>query len=212
VRGTRILLADDHPLLLEGLKKLLEDDYDLVGTVNDGKSLIGAARTLRPDVIILDISMPGLNGLEAAKQIHKSNPEIKLIVLSVHSDTAYVEEAFRLGAQGYILKRSVARELLTALKEVIGGRRYLTSVLGTQSLRSRLARSKASNRLQPLTLRQMDVLKLVAEGRQNKEIAIALSISVKTVEYHKTCIMNELDIHTPAGLTRYAIDRGILAS
>jgi DNA-binding NarL/FixJ family response regulator len=205
-RRPRLLLADDHPLFLEGVRRLLENKYDVVGTVADGKALIAAAQSLQPDIIVVDISMPEMNGLAAAQIIRKTVPSAKFIVLSVHSEQAYAREAFRAGVKGFVSKRAAAAELLTAIKLVLGGRTYVTPLIGA---------GKAENSFQDgkkLTLRQMEILRLVAEGRQNKEIAQVLKISVKTVEFHKTRIMNELDIHTPAGLTRYAIDHGIAAA
>jgi DNA-binding NarL/FixJ family response regulator len=202
----RLLLADDHPLFLEGVRRLLENTYDVVGTVTDGKALIAAAQSLQPDIIVVDISMPEMNGLAAAQIIRKMVPSAKFIILSVHSDQAYAREAFRAGVKGFVSKRAAAAELLTAIKQVLEGRTYVTPLVDA---------GKAENSWQggkKLTLRQMEILRLVAEGHQNKEIAQVLKISVKTVEFHKTRIMNELDIHTPAGLTRYAIDHGIAAA
>ena len=204
-RRPRLLLADDHPLFLEGVRRLLEKTYDVVGTVADGKALIIAAQTLRPDVIVVDISMPEMNGLAAAQAIRKTVPSAKFIVLSVHSDQAYVSEAFRVGVRGYVSKRAAAAELLTAIKQVLEGRTYVTPLVSPET-------AGASKDAKRLTLRQLEILRLVAEGYQNKEIAQLLKISVKTVEFHKTRIMSELDIHTPAGLTRYAIDHGIAAA
>jgi DNA-binding NarL/FixJ family response regulator len=201
-RRSTILLADDHPLFLDGVRRLLETKYEVVGTVADGKALITAAQTLQPDIIVVDISMPEINGLAAAKVIHKTVPSARSIVLSVHSDQAYVSEAFRAGVRGYVSKRAAAAELLTAIKQVLEGRTYVTPLVGPDTP----VPSKDAKRL---TLRQLEILRLVAEGYQNKEIAQVLKISVKTVEFHKTRIMAELDIHTPAGLTRYAIDHGI---
>jgi DNA-binding NarL/FixJ family response regulator len=200
----RLLLADDHPLFLEGVRRLLESKYEVLGTVADGKALIAAALQLRPDIIVADISMPEMNGLAAAQIIHKTVPSAKFIVLSVHSDRAYVSEAFRAGVKGYVSKRAAAAELLTAIKLVLEGRTYVTPLVGPPA--------PASKNPKRLTLRQLEILRLVAEGYQNKEIAQLLKISVKTVEFHKTRIMSELDIHTPAGLTRYAIDHGIAAA
>ena len=201
----RVLLADDHPLFLEGVCRLLEHKYEVVGTVADGKALVLAAQQLRPDIIVLDISMPEMNGLAAAQVISKTVPSAKFIVLSVHTEQAYVTEAFRVGARGYVSKRAAAAELLTAIKHVLDGRTYVTPLVnaGTPAV------SKDKKRL---TLRQLEILRLVAEGYQNKEIAELLKISVKTVEFHKTRIMSALNIHTPAGLTRYAIDHGIAAA
>lgn len=200
-----LLLADDHPLFLEGVRRLLENKYDVVGTVADGRALILAAQQLRPDIIVVDISMPEMNGLAAAQVIRKTVPSAKFIVLSVHSDQAYVTEAFRVGVRGYVSKRAAAAELLIAIKQVLDGRTYVTPMVSALTP----GISKDAKRL---TLRQLEILRLVAEGYQNKEIAQLLKISVKTVEFHKTRIMSELNIHTPAGLTRYAIDHGIAAA
>jgi DNA-binding NarL/FixJ family response regulator len=203
-RRSRLLLADDHPLFLEGVRRLLESKYDVVGTVADGKALVAAAQQLQPDIIVVDISMPEMNGLAAAQIIRKTVPSAKFIVLSVHSDQAYAREAFRVGVKGFVSKRAAAAELLTAIKQVLEGRDYLSPLVGPDMVEN-------SRDAKHLTLRQLEILRLVAEGNQNKEIAQLLRISVKTVEFHKTRIMNELDIHTPAGLTRYAIDHGIAA-
>jgi DNA-binding NarL/FixJ family response regulator len=204
-RRPRLLLADDHPLFLEGVRRLLESKYEVVGTVADGQALITAAQALQPDIIVVDISMPEMNGLAAAQVIRKTVPSAKFIVLSVHSDQAYAREAFRVGVRGYVSKRAVGAELLTAIKQVLEGRTYVTPLVSPQT------RGEARDPKR-LTLRQLEILRLVAEGYQNKEIGHLLKISVKTVEFHKTRIMTELDIHTPAGLTRYAIDQGIAAA
>lgn len=201
-RRPRILLADDHPLFVDGVRRLLETTYDVVGTVATGKALISAAQTLQPDIIVADISMPEVNGLAAAQVIRKTVPSAQFIVLSVHSGQAYAREAFRVGVRGFVSKRAAGSELLTAIKHVLDGRTYVSPLVGPEIP----AASKDAKRL---TLRQLEILRLVAEGCQNKEIAGALKISVKTVEFHKTRIMSELNIHTSAGLTRYAIDHGI---
>ena len=199
------MLADDHPLFLDGVRRLLESKYDVVGTVADGKALITAAQNLQPDIVVVDISMPEMNGLAAAQVIRKTVPSAKFIVLSVHSDQAYAREAFRVGVRGFVSKRAAAAELLTAIKQVLDGRTYVSPLVSPETR----GVSKDPKRL---TLRQLEILRLVAEGYQNKEIAQVLKISVKTVEFHKTRIMTELDIHTPAGLARYAIDHGIAAA
>jgi len=204
-RKPRLLLADDHPLFLEGVRRLLENKYEVVGTVADGKALIMAAQQLRPDIIVVDISMPEMNGLAAVQVIRQTVPSAKFIVLSVHSEQAYVSEAFRVGVRGYVSKRAAAAELLTAIKQVLEGRPYVTPMIGSEM-------PGVTKNAKRLTVRQLEILRLVAEGYQNKEIAQLLKISVKTVEFHKTRIMSELDIHTPAGLTRYAIDHGIAAA
>ena len=204
IRRPRLLLADDHPLFLEGVRRLLETKYEVVGAVADGKALIAAAQHLQPDIIVVVISMPEMNGLAAAQIIRKTS-SAKFIVLSVHSDQAYAREAFRVGVRGFVSKRAAAAELLTAIKHVLEGRTYVSPLISPET-------PVASQDAKRLTLRQLEILRLVAEGYQNKEIAQLLKISVKTVEFHKTRIMTELDIHTPAGLTRYAIDHGIAAA
>jgi DNA-binding NarL/FixJ family response regulator len=204
-RRPRLLLADDHPLFLDGVRRLLENQYDVVGIVADGKALITAAQSLQPDIIVVDISMPEMNGLAAAQVIRKTTPAAKFIVLSVHSDQAYAREAFRVGVRGFVSKRAAGAELLTAIRQVLDGRTYASPLIEPET-------SGSAREAKRLTLRQLEILRLVAEGYQNKEIAQLLKISVKTVEFHKTRIMSELDIHTPAGLTRYAINHGIAAA
>ena len=203
----RVLLADDHALVSAGISKLLENDFDLIGTVGDGRALVAAVRDRHPDVILLDISMPVLNGLEAARQIRKDSPQAKLIFVTVHSDTPYVIEAFRAGASGYVLKRSAAAELLTAVHRVLDNNVYLTPLIRSAAVNDFL---KAPSEQGPiLSKRQREVLQLVAEGHSAKEIAKNLKISSKTVEFHKGLIMKKLDLHSTAELTRYAIENGI---
>jgi len=204
-RTPRLLLADDHPLFLEGVRRLVETKYDVVGTAANGKALVTTAERLRPDIIVADISMPEMNGLAAARIIRKTVPTAQFIVLSVHADKAYAREAFRAGVRGFVSKGDAASELLVAIKKVLDGRTYVTPQVSPDIP----ATVKDSKRL---TLRQLEILRLVAEGYQNKEIAQALKISVKTVEFHKTRVMSQLDIHTTAGLTRYAIDHRIAAA
>ena len=202
----RLLLADDHSLVAAGLSKLLEPDFDLVGVVSDGRELVAAAQTSHPDVVLLDISMPNLNGLEAARRIHAMMPACKLIFVTVHSDNAYVAEAFRAGASGYLLKRSAASELPTAVRDVLNDKVYLTPLIARNAMEDVLRSDR-----QPATLsaRQREVLQLVAEGHSAKKIAGILRISSKTVEFHKGLIMKKLDIHSTAELTRYALQHGI---
>lgn len=209
-KRARILLADDHALVSAGIAKLLENDFDLVGTVSDGRALVSAVKDRNPDVVLLDISMPVLNGLEAARQIRNDAPAAKLIFVTVHSDTPYVIEAFRSGASGYVLKRSAASELLTAVREVLQNNVYLTPLIRGAAVEDFL---KAPNdQEQVLSKRQREVLQLVAEGHSAKEIAKGLKISSKTVEFHKGLIMKKLDLHSTAELTRYAIENGIAGS
>ncbi len=211
----RVLLADDHTLVLEGLKRLLAADFELVGMVENGRELLEVAGKLRPDVVLLDISMPLLNGIDAARLLNKTRPDIKIIFLTMHAEETYVREAFNVGASGYLLKRSAASELVLAIQEVARGRMYLTPLISADLLRpfqDRSVRSKHLPRLRSaggLTVRQRQVLQLVAEGRTNKEIAVIMKISVKTVEFHKSGIMQNLGLRTTAELTRYALRHGI---
>jgi DNA-binding NarL/FixJ family response regulator len=200
MKKPRVLLADDHSILLEGLKKLLEAEVDLVGTATDGRALIDVARRLKPDVILLDISMPLLNGVEAARRLRKDVPGAKLIFVTMHADPTYVAEALRVGASGYVLKRSAVSELVQAIHQVFGGRSYITPLV-------RLSSDFLGSR-QPavdLTARQREVVQLLAEGRSPKEIGSLLRISVKTVEFHKYAAMQKLGLHTIAELTKFAV-------
>lgn len=209
----RLLLADDHTLVIEGFRRLLEADFDLVGTATDGRVLLAEAQRLQPDVILLDISMPVLNGLDAARQLRRLVPEAKLIFVTMHADRAFVTEAFRAGASGYLLKQSAASELVFAIKEVLKGNQYVAPMVTKGVLTAVL-----SGRPGPtpkafagsLTTRQREILQLVAEGRTLKEIAQQLNLSAKTVEYHKARMMERLGLHSTAELTRYAIAEGII--
>jgi DNA-binding NarL/FixJ family response regulator len=210
---TRLLLADDHTLLLEGLRMMLEPEFELAGVVEDGQALLAAAASLHPDLILLDISMPVLNGIDAARQLRKTLPAAKLIFLTMHGDPDYVKEALRAGASGYLLKRSAASELLTALREVMKGNTYVSPLVGAdrQELLNAAARpgNSFSDRLTP---RQRQVLQLVAEGRTRKEVAATLRISVKTVEFHKAALSRGFQLKTTADFTRYAIEHGMIES
>ena len=205
-----VLMADDHSLILAGLRKLVEADCDVVGTVEDGRALVQAAQELRPDLILLDISMPLLNGLEAARQLRTLVPDSKIIFLTMHASPAYATEAFQAGASGYLLKHSAAEELSQAIKSVLQGRHYLTPLLTKEVMDSVLSPSTGERgTATALTARQREVLQLVAEGKGTKEIATILRLSVKTVEFHKARLMQQLDLHTIADLTKYAITQGI---
>ncbi len=208
----RVLLADDHKILADGLRGLLGSDYDLIGAVEDGRELVSEATRLEPDVIIADISMPLLNGIEAARQILKDRPKARIIFLTMHSDVAYAMEAFRAGAVGYLLKRSAGAELVTAIEEVLKGGVYVTPAIAKAMMRDSLFGRPPSPETpsNALTSRQREVLQLVAEGHSIKEIAAILTLSPKTVEFHKYRLMEQLGLRTTAALTQYAVKHGIV--
>lgn len=208
----RVLLADDHTLVLDGYRKLLEDQCEIVGFAEDGRTLLSMAEKLRPDIVTLDISMPQLNGIDAARMLHKSLPHTKTIFVTMHADQAYVSEAFKAGASGYLLKRSAGSELIQAIQSVANGHHYVTPLIAKDLVQSVVSgRSTSVLKGRDLTPRQREVLQLVAEGRTVKEIATSLNISPKTVEFHKSQLMDQLDLHTTAELTKYALTHGLIA-
>jgi DNA-binding NarL/FixJ family response regulator len=209
----RIILADDHKIVLEGLKSLLESAFDLVGTVEDGRALLDAAKNLYPDVIIADISMPLLNGIEAVRQIKKISPNIKVIFLTMHPDVSYATEAFEAGASGYVLKHSAPAELVDAINEVIKGKTYITPMIAGDLLESyKTGSHKRNNALTKLSSRQREVLQLLAEGKVAKEVAGILNISTRTVEFHKYKMMENLGIKSSAKLIKFAVKHGIVST
>ncbi len=208
----RILLADDHALVLEGFRRILEGHYELVGTVEDGRALLEAAKTLQPDIVILDVSMPLLNGIDAATQLKKICPNAKIIVVTMHADTDYVRSAFEAGASAYVLKRSAVDELEQAIRAVLAGHSYITPLITKEFVDVFL--SNGSEKLpgaDSLTTRQREVMQLLAEGRTAKEIANLLKISSRTVEFHKAQIMEHLNLQTSADLIKYALTHGIVS-
>lgn len=212
MKKPRILLADDHTLFVEALYKVLENEFELVGSVGDGRALLGAATRLLPDAILLDLSMPLLNGIDAARQLRRLVPDCKLVFLSMHGDPTYVTEAFRAGASGYVLKRANATELIHAIKTALRGQFYVSPLLAKGILDPLIHQQTPPAGLQTeLTLRQREVLQLVAEGRSLKEIASILCLSIKTVEFHKTRIAKQLGLHTTADLTKYAMTHGLVS-
>jgi DNA-binding NarL/FixJ family response regulator len=213
MKKPRILLADDHTLFVEALQKVLESEFELVGSVGDGRALLDAALRLEPDVILLDLSMPLLNGIDAAQQLRRIIPGTKIVFLSMHGDPTYVTEAFRAGASGYVLKRASATELLQAIRTALRGQMYVSPMLAKGVLDPLLHQSASpSNAQAALTLRQREVLQLVAEGRSLKEIASILCLSIKTVEFHKTRIVKQLGLHSTAELTKYAMTHGLVSA
>ena len=212
MKKPRLLLADDHPLFLDGLQKILEPEFEVAGIAQDGRSLVSEAQRLKPDVILADISMPLLNGLEAARQIKKNNDRVKIIFLTMHSDPTYVAEGLQAGASGYLVKNSAAGEVLNAIRAVLRGRIFVSPDIAEHAAASLRKHSRRNgDRFQELTGRQREVLQLVAEGRSAKEIAVILNVSHRTVEFHKQRIMEELGLHTTAELTRFAVRHRVVA-
>lgn len=208
----RVLLADDHRIVAEGLVGLLEPEFELVGTVEDGRALLEAVDELEPDVVVTDISMPSMNGIEALRRLSKKKPRPKVVVLTVHADVSYITEAFRAGASGYVLKQSAAEELRTAIRSVLQGRRYLTPLVTHDVLDQLLDGDGGSGTSGiKLTPREREILQLLAEGRSVKEIASLLSRSTRTVEFHKYNLMEKLRLRTAAELTQYAIKHGLVS-
>ena len=208
---SRILLADDHGLIVTGIRSLLETHYDVLGQLGDGQSLVAAALRLRPDLVILDISMPVVNGIDAARQIRKAWPEVKLLFVSMHNGPVYLREALDAGGGGYVIKSAANEELRIAVARVLKGQIYISAGFNQDLVASVHAsmrgRAKASALL---TFRQTEVLQLIAEGWGNKEIANLLNISPKTVEFHRGRIMLKLGAHSAADLIRHAFQAGML--
>ena len=201
----RVLLADDHTLLLEAFEKLLEHKFTVVGTVSDGRALLSAAAELKPDVIVLDIGMPLLNGLDAARQLKKTMPAIKLIFLTMNEDPNVASEAFRAGASGYLLKTSAASELSKAINAALCGRTYVTPHV-TQGMEESLNRQPSDGLDTPqLTPRQREVLQLLAEGRSMKEAAKILNVTPRTVAFHKYRMMEQLNLKNNMDLIQFAL-------
>jgi len=210
-KRTRVLLADDHTMISAGFQKLLEPQYDVVGAVEDGHALLKAAHDLQPDVVLLDVGMPLLNGLDAARLLRKLMPEVKLIFLTMNSDTEIAAEAMRIGASGYLLKTSPASELLQALEDVARGLSYVTPRISRAMEESFIRDPRAMSRPRHLTGRQREVLQMLAEGQSMKEIAYALEIAHRTVRFHKYRIMEELNLTTNSDLVKYAVKHGMIS-
>jgi DNA-binding NarL/FixJ family response regulator len=205
----RVLLADDHALLLGAFERLLGGECDVVGQVSDGRALVAAAGTLNPDVIVLDISMPLLNGLEAGRQIKQKMRGVKLVFLTMNEDPDLAAEAFRAGASAYLLKRSAASELATAIHEVMQGRSYVTPLI-TEGLVGSLLDARERKSTPELTPRQREVLQLLAEGRSMKEVASLLNLTPRTVAFHKYRMMEQLKVKSTAELIQYAVKHHIV--
>lgn len=207
---TRVLLADDHLMLVEALKKVLEVEYDVVGSVGDGLALLNAAERLRPDVVVLDIAMPLLNGLDAGRQLRNNLPAVKLVFLTMNEDPYLVGEAFRSGASAYLLKQGAALELTVAISDVLKGKTYVTPCIAGGLANISLLDPETREHAPQPTARQRQVIQLLAEGRSMKEIADLLHITMRTVASHKYRVMEILQIKTSAELVRYAVKHRIV--
>ena len=210
---SRILIADDHNMVAELLKQLLANDFDVVGTFGDGRSLVSAAVELKPDVIVLDVAMPVLNGLDAGRQAKTMLPSVKLVYLTMNPDVQVAAEAFTLGASGYLLKTSASSELTVAVREALRGRTYLSKELSRETIDClRWQHNKLVDVNARLTNRQREVLQLLAEGKVMKEVAFILNMSQRTATYHKYKMMKTLGIKSSAELVRYAVRNHIVAA
>lgn len=208
----RILLADDHTLFCNLLRELLEPEYEVVGSVSDGRELLKVAASLHPDVVMVDIGMPSLNGLDAGRRLKQTNPKVKLIYLTMNNNVEYAREALQAGASAFVLKNSKSSELLQALRDVLKGLSYLAPEIRRAMSEIFVRDPKAVDRPQHLTDRQREVLQMLAEGRSLREISDVLKISYRTVRFHKVRIMEELGISKNAELVKYAMKHGIVSS
>ena len=211
VSRPRVLLADDHRLVAEGLKSLLSAEFELVGVVEDGRALVEAARKLRPDVIVADITMPHLNGIDALAQLKQDDEQVRVVFLTMHPEVAYARRALEAGALGYVLKHSAPSELIAAIRAALDGKTWLTPAVAGEVLQSMKGEpEKAGDPVASLTPRQREILQLLAEGRSAKEVGATLGVSARTVEFHKYQMMERLDLHTSAELVHFAIKHGIV--
>ena len=209
--STSVVLADDHPVVRQGVKMLLErEKFDVVGEASDGFEAIALAQQLRPDVVVLDLVMPTLNGLGAVDEIRKASPRSKMLLLTMYTDEHYVLEALHAGVNGYVSKAEAPEHLLQAIRELCAGGVYLSPSVSGAVVQAYLSKTDVPR--DPLTSRERQVLQLIAEGKTTKEIAVILGVSVKTAESHRSKLMEKLDIHSTAGLVRYAIRRGLVVA
>jgi len=210
-RRPRVLLADDHRIVAEGLRSLLEEEFELAGIVEDGRAMVKAARELQPDVIVADISMPLLNGIDALAQLKQHDPKVRVVFLTMHRDAAYARRALDAGAAGFVLKHSATAELVLAVRAALQGRTFVTPDLAAELMHAvRNGTSPGDNPVAALTPRQREILQLLAEGKSAKEIAAVLSLSARTVEDHKYRLMEQLRIENSAELIHFAIKNGLV--
>jgi DNA-binding NarL/FixJ family response regulator len=205
-----VLLADDHSLVAEGLKRILEPEFDLVGVVEDGRALLNAARELKPDVIVSDITMPELNGVEALEELKKHDPDVRVVFLTMQQHVAYARQAMDAGALGYVLKHSASEELIMAVRAAAEGKTFVTSAIAGQLLEAmRSGDAVGDDPVRKLTLRQREILRLLVDGHSAKAIAARLDISPRTVEFHKYSMMETLGISSNAELIRFALENRV---
>ena len=210
MKRPRVVLADDHPLMMAALRNLLEPDYEIVGTFADGHALVEGAPKLNPNAIVLDIGMPTLNGLSAGERLKKLMPSVKLVYLTQNIDQDMAREAFQLGASAYVIKSSAASDIVRALQEALRGGSYVTPILTKGMVGSVIKNFKQEKRTNRLTLRQKEVLQLLAEGHSMKGVAFVLNVSPRTVAYHKYTMMEHLSIRSSAELIEYAVKRSLV--
>jgi two-component system response regulator NreC len=216
MRKTRVLLADDHQLMRSGVRLMLEREPDItvVGEASDGREAVALAKTLKPEVVVMDIGMPNLNGIEAALQMTQHNPELAVVMLSMHSDESYVLRALKAGARGYLLKDSAEAELIKAVHVVAGGKSFFSPAVSKVLLDDyvrKLSRSGTEDAYDLLTPREREILQLIAEGKSNKDVANLLNLSVYTVESHRSNLMEKLNLKGVPELILYAVRKGIIA-
>lgn len=214
MKKTRILLADDHTIVRQGLRRLLssEEDFEIVGEAETGLQAISLAEQLRPDVLVLDVMMSEMNGIDVARWVKKNVPTTRVVILSMHDSQAYVVESLRAGAMAYLLKQTTSDELVNAIRQALQGERFLSPIISDQLINNyvRQFEDEAFDVYETLTSREREIFNLVAEGHTNSEIAVKLSISVRTVERHRTNFMHKLELENHTDLIRYAIQRGII--
>ena len=207
----KILVADDHPIVCEGLRNLLEPTFELVAIVENGREMIAAAKELEPDAIVVDISMPFLNGIDAVRIIRSEGIQAKIIFLTMHTEASYARRALAAGASAYVLKHSASSELLFAIQQSLAGRTFVTPTIAAKITHTLSAEEVSLDALEELTVRQREVLQLLAEGRSAKEISSILNLSRRTVEYHKYHLMKILGLHKSAELIQFAVAHGLVS-
>ncbi|MCE5207459.1 MAG: response regulator transcription factor [Chloroflexi bacterium] len=209
----RVLLVDDHAILREGLRALLShyEDVEVIGEAQDGAEAVALVGQLQPDIVLMDVAMPGMGGLEATQLIRQQHPQTRVLVLTQYDDFQYIQSLLRAGASGYVTKRALGTDLIAALQVVARGETYLQpSVASTVAEQFRHPADSTDDLMEPLTSREQEILKHIAQGKTNPQIAVALSLSVKTVEWHRANLMSKLDAHSAADLVRYAVQHGLV--